>query len=122
MGEFYLVVRPFQVNPYYQFLNLEGGVGKINSIKEQDGKIFVNGDRVIAPVTRYDSFGASIFDEGNIVEAIRHESIPQNKSVIDPTNLASGVLQYNFNLKPGEEKVVYLSNSYFMVRKHYLKI
>jgi hypothetical protein len=113
VGEFYLVIRPFQVNPYYQFLNLEGGAGKINSIKEQDGKIYVNGDRVIAPVTRYGSFGASIFDEVNIVEAIRHDNLPQNKSVIDPTNLASGVLQYDFNLKPGEEKVVYLAVPFY---------
>ncbi|MCK7525760.1 MAG: hypothetical protein MZV64_53205 [Ignavibacteriales bacterium] len=33
-GSLFLLIRPFQVNPYYQFLNLPGGVGKINSIKE----------------------------------------------------------------------------------------
>jgi len=113
VGEFYLVVRPFQVNPYYQFLNLEGGAGKINSIKEQDGKIYVNGDRVIAPVTRYDSFGASAFDEGNIAQFLRKGLIPNNKSVIDPTNLASGVLQYDFDLKPSEEKIVYLAIPFY---------
>lgn len=33
--EFYLLIKPYQVNPYYQFLNLAGGVGKIKSIKEE---------------------------------------------------------------------------------------
>jgi hypothetical protein len=113
VGEFYLVIRPFQVNPYYQFLNLEGGAGKINSIKEQDGKIYVNGDRVIAPVTPYNSFGACTFDDGNIAYFLREGKIPENKSVLDPTNLASGVLQYDFTLKPGEEKNVYLAIPFY---------
>ena len=34
--EFYMLIRPYQVNPYYQFLNLTGGVGKINTIKEEE--------------------------------------------------------------------------------------
>lgn len=113
VGEFYLIIRPFQVNPYYQFLNLEGGVGKINSIEEKNGKIYVNDKKVILPVTNFTAFGASAFDEGDIVEALWNKSIPQNKSVIDSTNLASGVLQYDFNLKPGEEKVVYLAVPFY---------
>ncbi|NWG27432.1 MAG: discoidin domain-containing protein [Ignavibacteriaceae bacterium] len=113
VGEFYLVIRPFQVNPYYQFLNLEGGVGKINSIKEGNGRIYVNEEKVILPVTPYNSFGASSFDEGNIAYFLRERKLPLNKSVVDPTNLASGVLQYDFNLKPGEEKVIYLTIPFY---------
>ena len=40
-GSLFLLIRPYQVNPHYQFLNLPGGVGKINSIKEIDNKIYV---------------------------------------------------------------------------------
>lgn len=119
-GQLYLIIRPFQVNPYYQFLNLEGGVGKINSIKEADGQIYVNEEKLILPVTPYNSFGACSFDEGNIVNLLREGKIPDNKSVVDPTNLptgqaglASGVLQYDFNLKPGEEKVIYLAVPFY---------
>jgi len=115
-----LLIRPFQVNPYYQFLNLQGGVGKISSIKEQDGRIFVNDEKVILPITSYNSFGACTFDDGNIVNLLREGKIPENKSVDDLTNLptrqaglASGVLQYDFNLKPGEEKVVYLAVPFY---------
>jgi hypothetical protein len=103
-----LLIRPFQVNPHYQFLNLEGGVGKINSIKEENGRIYINEEKVILPVTPYNSFGACTFDEGNIAYFLREGKIPENKSVIDPTNLASGVIQYDFSLLPGEEKIIYL--------------
>ncbi|HSW55004.1 MAG TPA: discoidin domain-containing protein, partial [Ignavibacteriaceae bacterium] len=113
VGEFYLVVRPFQVNPYYQFLNLAGGVGKINSIKEENGGIYINEEKLILPVSPYNSFGACSFDEGNIAYFLRKGIIPGNKSIVDPTNLASGVLQYDFNLKPGEEKIVYLAIPFY---------
>jgi hypothetical protein len=112
-GEFYLVIRPFQVNSYYQFLNLEGGAGKIHSIEEKVGQIYVNNEKIIIPVTPYDSFGACAFDEGNVAYFLREGKIPNNKSVIDPTNLASGVLQYNFNLEPSEEKVIYLAVPFY---------
>ena len=39
------------------------------------------------------------FDEGNIAYFLREGKIPENKSVIDPTNLASGVLQYDFQFE-----------------------
>ena len=64
----FCLIRPFQVNPYYQFLNLPGGVGKINSIKENNNKIYVNDDKVIIPITNYSFFWCSTFDEGNIVD------------------------------------------------------
>jgi hypothetical protein len=101
-----LLIRPFQVNPYYQFLNLEGGVGKINSIKEEKGRIYINEEKVILPVTPYNSFGACTFDEGNITYFLREGKKPENKSVIDPTNLAIGVLQYDIYLEPGKEKFI----------------
>ena len=112
-GSLFLLIRPFQVNPYYQFLNITGGVGKINSIKESRGKIYVNNDKEAVPITQYNSFGASTFDEGNIVEAVSNDNISQNKSVVDPTKLASGVLEYSFNIKPDEKKN-YISRSTFL--------
>ena len=112
-GKLFLMIRPFQVNPYYQFLNLEGGVGKVNSIEKKNGKIYVNGNKVILTITNYSSFGASAFDEGNIVEAIRHGNMPKNKSVIDPMNLASGVIHYDFRLLPCEEKIIYLAVPFY---------
>ena len=111
-GSLFLLIRPFQVNPYYQFLNLQGGAGKISLIREIDNKIHVD-DKIILPVTNYTSFGASAFDEGNVAYFVREGKIPESKSVIDPTNLASGVLKYDFNLKPDEEKIIYLAIPFY---------
>ena len=100
--EFYLLIRPYQVNPYYQFLNLTGGTGKIHFIKEEDGRSLVVDDKVVLPQKNYDAFGAGTFDEGNIVDLIRKGKIPQNKSVFDQGGLANGVIKYSFHLNPGE--------------------
>ena len=76
--EFFLLIRPYQVNPYYQFLNLTGGAGKIYLIKEDANGSLVVDDKVLLPQKKYESFGAGIFDEGNIVDFLRHGMIPQN--------------------------------------------
>jgi len=112
-GRLFLMIRPFQVNPHYQWLNDPGGVGKINSLNEKDGKIYVNDDKVLIPLEKYDSFGAITFDEGNIVELIKENKTLKNESVLDDSKLASGVLEYNFNLKPGEEKIIYLAIPFY---------
>lgn len=102
--EFYLFIRPFQVNPYYQWLNVTGGSGKIHSIKEADnGSIFVD-KKVVLSQKEYDAFGAAVFDEGNIVDLVRNEMIPQQNTVIDKSGLASGVIKYSFQLKPSEHE------------------
>lgn len=100
--DLYLLVRPYQVNPIYQFLNLAGGVGKINSISEKaEGTIAVD-EKIILPQKKYDSFGASCFDEGNLVDLLRKGQIPESHSVLDQGGLANGVMKYSFHLKPGE--------------------
>ena len=102
--EFYLLIRPFQVNPYYQFLNLTGGAGRITSIREDDGKILIDEDKAVFPLKKYDDFGAGSFDDGNIVDLIRKGKIPQEKSAVDQGRLANGVMKYTFHLKPGENQ------------------
>ncbi len=111
-GSLYLLIRPYQVNPHYQFLNLPGGVGKINSIKEIDNKIYID-DKIVIPITDYSSFGAVSFDAGNITELITDNILPDNKSIIDKSNLASGYLQYDFVLHPSEEKSIYIAVPFY---------
>ncbi|MDX9848149.1 MAG: discoidin domain-containing protein [Tenuifilaceae bacterium] len=101
--DFYLLLRPFQVNPYYQFLNLAGGAGKIGSLKEVKigSKIDVDG-KTITSLRQYDSFNAYSFDDGNPVDLIQ-KGIQSNKtSVIDESKLASGVIKYSISLEPNE--------------------
>lgn len=105
--EFYLLIRPYQVNPYYQFLNLAGGVGKIKSIKEENNFISVD-EKVILPQKKYDSFGVSTFDEGNIVDFIRKGKMPLNKSAVDQSSLANGLIKYSLHLNPQESTELYV--------------
>ena len=111
--EFYLLIRPYQVNPYYQFLNTVGGVGNIFSIMEGEGKYLVVDKKVVQPQREYDSFGACTFDEGNIVDLIRRGDMPQDKAAEDQNGLANGIMKYSFHLNAGEK------TSFFVVVPFY---
>jgi len=101
--EFYMLIRPYQVNPYYQFLNTIGGAGQIYSIREEDGRYVVADKKVVLPQKEYDSFSACSFDEGNIVDLVRKGRLPLNKAAEDQNGLANGVLKYSFHLNAGEK-------------------
>ncbi|MCB2219557.1 MAG: discoidin domain-containing protein [Bacteroidetes bacterium] len=105
--DFYLLLRPYQVNPYYQFLNLTGGVGKIHSIKEENGKIHVD-DKVVLSGKKYDAFGAADFDDGNLVEFLKKGNLPEVKTAEDDQNLANGMIKYFMQLDAGEKSEFYL--------------
>ncbi|MCU0459810.1 MAG: discoidin domain-containing protein [Bacteroidales bacterium] len=110
--EFYLLFRPYQVNPYYQFLNTVGGTGKIMKIEEiSKGLISVDG-KPVRLTEEYESFGAARFDEGNPVEMIRRGEIPFPVSVTDPSGLAGGVIKYSIKLDEGESKEFFAALPY----------
>ncbi|MEJ2595038.1 MAG: discoidin domain-containing protein [bacterium] len=110
--DFYLLIRPFQVNPYYQWLNLTGGVGKINSLHLEKERIQVDG-RSIYSTRDIDTFGASSFDEGNLAGLLREGRFPAMTAVEDRNGLARGVISYSISLKPGEEDVIYLVSPFY---------
>lgn len=105
--ETFLLIRPFQVNPYYQFLNLPGGAGKINNIRVNENEIHVD-EKVIIPSQQYSEFGAAAFDAGNLVDMIRNGKTSYEQSVSDASGLANGVLKYVLKLQPGESQSFYL--------------
>jgi len=100
--EFYLLVRPFQVNPYYQFLNTIGGSGRISTISEEAGGRIAVDDKVILLTRAYDSFGAAVFDEGNLVDMLRAGRMPPGGAATDRAGMANGVVKYSIRLEPGE--------------------
>ncbi|MHC1774569.1 MAG: discoidin domain-containing protein [Lentimicrobium sp.] len=111
--EFYLLIRPYQVNPYYQFLNLAGGVGKINSINEEKAGYIAVDDKVILSQRKYDSFGAADFDEGNPVEFIRKGILPGNKSAVDKNGMANGIIRYSIHLEPGAKDEFFVAVPFY---------
>jgi hypothetical protein len=102
----YLAIRPFQVNPTWQFLNSPGGVARIDSISYDGLIVRVNADRRVIPLTTPTSFDAIAFDEGNIVDLIRQQRSSSSRAVRDHFGHASGVLTYQLNLAPRGEAVV----------------
>ncbi len=110
--ELFLLVRPFQVNPYYQFLNTTGGTGKINSIGEETPGLIVVDDKVIMTTRKYDAFGASQADEGNIVDMIRRGEMPAGRTASDPSGMTNGVIRYDIHLEPGEQTELFVSVPY----------
>lgn len=111
--EFYLLVRPYQVNPYYQFLNMTGGAGKIKSIREEAGNYLSVDDKVILFEKKYDAFGAADFDYGNLVDKIRQGKMPVAKSAVDQNNLANGVVKYWLHLSPGESTTLFVAVPFY---------
>lgn len=113
--EFYLLIRPFQVNPYYQFLNTVGGVGRIMTLEEiSKGLISVDG-KPVRLMEEYESFGAAKFDEGNPVEMIGRGEMPVSSGVTDPTGMAGGIIRYRINLDAGESKEIFAVIPYHRV-------
>jgi hypothetical protein len=113
--DFYVLLRPFQVNPYYQFLNMTGGVGKIGSI-EALGKQLVKVDNKIVesqiPYTQLSIFNSN---QGDVVSLIKSGKLNNQNKIIDATNLASGVLKYHLSIAAGTHyefiiKVPYYEN------------
>lgn len=54
----FLAVRPFQVNPPWQFLNTPGGIARISALEYDGTRVRVNGSRMIVPLTTAAAPGA----------------------------------------------------------------
>jgi hypothetical protein len=101
--EFYLLIRPYQVNPYYQFLNLTGGAGRIFSIHQEADKTIAVDNKVVISQKPYDSFWSGSFDDGNMVDLLRKSGFPQKAAAKDQHGLANGIMRYTMHLKAGEK-------------------
>ncbi len=111
--EFYLLIRPYQVDPYYQFLNMTGGAGKIRSIKEEAGSYLSVDDKVILFQKKYDTFGAGSFDEGSVVDLTRQGKMPNSKSASDQNGLANGVVKYSLHLEAGGQTDLFVAVPFY---------
>jgi hypothetical protein len=104
----YLAIRPFQVNPPWQFLGQPGGVAEVRSIARVDGAIDIEG-RPLIPVTAPDRFGTAAFDEGDISEYLLRGELPSRSEVTDHFAHASAALAYELTIAPGDSVDVYLA-------------
>ncbi len=106
-GKFLLTLRPFQVTPSWQG---EGGMMDLFSIEFKDTKqneVLVNGKELLYFLALPEKFGASGYLESDVMNFIEKGEVPPHKIVCDPWGGATGVLEYDFKLAPGE-KIDYL--------------
>jgi hypothetical protein len=96
----FLALRPLQVNPPWQFLNLPGGVARVDSISLQGSSVRVTGNKFVRSLASASGFGALRFDDGNIVDWLRAGAVPTSISVIDPNGHASAAFAYQLELGP----------------------
>jgi hypothetical protein len=108
-GRLVLAVRPFQVLPPWQSLNMVGGVSPIGEIRYEGGVVRVNRDKVIVPLGAPDEFGAASFEEVGSTEALLSGQLPAHDDVVDPSGFASAVLSYGWDLAPGDVQEVVLA-------------
>jgi hypothetical protein len=105
-GRLFLAVRPFQVLPPWQELNMVGGVSPIRELRYESGVLRVNRNKAVVLLTPPKVFGAASFDEVGAAEALRDGRVPGASEVADPSGFAAGVLSWDFDLAPGETKEV----------------
>jgi F5/8 type C domain/Amylo-alpha-1,6-glucosidase len=109
----FLAIRPFQVNPPWQSLNMNGGVATIRELKLEGRTVRVNGDRTVVSLTRPDGFGAAPFEQSPITDFLRQNKLPSQSEVSDPFGFASGVFQYKVDLAPGARAEVDLAIPFY---------
>jgi hypothetical protein len=98
----YLALRPFQVNPPVQFLNIRGGTARVGSIARDGRTILVDGRPRVRLLREPDDFGATTFAAGDVVaDYLAVGRVPTAHSVADPFAAASAVAAYRLALEPG---------------------
>lgn len=104
-GKLLLAIRPFQVNPPYQWLNAVGGTAKVGHIAfDQSQRTIQVDDRLVALGREPNYFGCAAFDAGDITEFISRDSLPPCHDVNDPQRGASAAAAYDFDLSPGKSQ------------------
>ncbi|MEO1130689.1 MAG: discoidin domain-containing protein [Planctomycetota bacterium] len=101
----FLCARPFQVLPPWQRLNVIGGVAKTHSVQCSARQMIINDRADVTAWMPADSWGASSFADGEIVERLAMGHTP-GAAAQDPTGLASGALGYQLELAPGASQDV----------------
>lgn len=105
----YLAVRPFQVNPPWQSLNMKGGVSPIHRIEAAGRVLKVDGADALVAVNPPDGFGATGFDQGDITDFMGESRLPPRTAVSDAAGYASGAWAFDLELAPGAAREVFIA-------------
>ena len=90
----FLAVRPFQVLPPWQSLNITGGFTPLHHLAWEDDVLAVNDAYHVRPLTAPTAFGAMRYAGSDIVESIARGHLPAAHAVDDPAGRVSGAFQF----------------------------
>jgi hypothetical protein len=101
--ELWLALRPMQVLPRWQFLNLHGGWAPIHALSFDGGRVRIDGALALEARTPPDGFGAAASPLGQpaLGPALESGVLPSESSARDENGLAAGALAWRFTLAPG---------------------
>ena len=109
VARLYIAVRPFQVNPPWQFLGAPGGVGAIHALAYDGRVVRIDGRATVVPLDRPSGFGAATFDEGEVVsEYLAHGVLPARRVATDSAGYAAGALAYDLSIPAGGAREIML--------------
>jgi F5/8 type C domain/Bacterial alpha-L-rhamnosidase 6 hairpin glycosidase domain len=101
-----LAIRPFQVNPPVQSLNMLGGASPIRDIAWDGAALSVNTDRVIYPLRTPDRVAAFPFDAGPVPRLLGAPEWSGPARLHDEVGWASAAMGYRLTLEPGATATV----------------
>ncbi len=101
-----LALRPVQVNPPAQFLNIEGGVSGIAALDWDGAALAVDGKPRVYPLRAPDRVAMAPFDAGPVVQWLTAGELPVATQVRDSFGYASAALVYDLVLAPGASTAV----------------
>jgi F5/8 type C domain-containing protein len=101
-GRLFVAVRPFQVNPPQQFLNVAGGVSPLSRLACEGDLLRVDGASRVAIYPAPTACGATAFDEGLIYSLLAAGRVPDAPAVEDGFGYATAALAWDFDLSRGK--------------------
>jgi hypothetical protein len=107
-GELRLAIRPLQVLPPWQSLNLRPVVAPIHALAFADGAVAVDGEPRVFPLEPPETFHAAPLDARGLADLLGPKPPTAPDAVRDERGLAMGVLRYPFALGAGESREVQL--------------
>ncbi len=97
----FVAVRPFQVLPPWQSLNILGGVAPIHVLEFDGRAVHVDGGRSVVSLTPPAAFGAASFAQSLTANFLRRGVVPGEGRVDDGFGYASGALEYPLAVPAG---------------------
>jgi len=95
--ELWLVLRPMQVLPTWQFLNRSPGFAPIREIRGDTARVRVNGADALWPLAPPDRFG---FAPGDMHQPLESHALPSAREAHADDGFCGGVLAWRMTLAP----------------------